>query len=95
MHTEEQSDIHNFVLSEHKNTVGYYHPLERIITSHSLSWRIVTPSSLQPLPREITNPRNKVTCPPLLEYFIPYLFFRTIILVQLFASMVRVMVWEH
>ena len=31
-------------------TLEGYHPLERIITSHSLPWGIVTPSSLQPLP---------------------------------------------
>ena len=40
-------------------TLGDYHPLEKIITSHSLPWRTVTPSSLQPLPWEITNPETK------------------------------------
>ena len=40
-------------------TLEGYHPLERIITSHSLPWGIVTPSSLQPLPWWITNPDTK------------------------------------
>ena len=40
-------------------TLGDYHPLKKIITSLSLQWGIITPSSLQPLPWEITN-RDKV-----------------------------------
>ena len=40
-------------------TLGDYDPLERIITPQSLPWRIVTPSSLQPLPWWITNPDTK------------------------------------
>ena len=40
-------------------TLEGYHPLQRIITSHSLPWGIVTPSSLQPLPWWITNPDTK------------------------------------
>ena len=40
-------------------TLGYYHRLERIITSHSLPWGIAIPSSLQPLSWGITNPDTK------------------------------------
>ena len=41
-------------------TLGDYHPLKKIITSLSLQWGIITPSSLQPLPWEITNPDKKL-----------------------------------
>ena len=62
-----------------------YYPLERIITSLSLPWGIITPwRGLSPLSRyplispTITlvdyHPRHKVTCRPLLEYHIPYPF---------------------
>ena len=36
-----REDYHLFL-----TTLGYYHPLERIITSHSLPWGIAIPSSL-------------------------------------------------
>ena len=71
-------------------TLGDYDPLERIITPQSLPWRIVTPSSLQPLPWWVTNPDTKW---PVVPFRVPYSLplFPTIILVQLFASIVRVM----
>jgi len=67
-----------------------YNPLERIITSLTLPWGIITPGEDYYLSLAILEdchplisptitpgdyqPRNKVTCPPLLEYFIPYPF---------------------
>ena len=92
-------------------TLAGYNPLERIITSLSLPggllpprddyhlrlsllWEIVTPSSLQPLPWGITNPDTE--CPVVLVTILhPLPLFRPIILVQLFAFIVRVMGWEH
>ena len=56
-------------------TLQGYHPLERIIASHSLPWGIVTPSSLSNHYTLVNyQPRHKVTCRPVLEYLIPYPF---------------------
>ena len=50
-----REDYHLFL-----TTLGDYHPLERIITSHSLPSGIVTPSSLQPcITLGITNTETK------------------------------------
>ena len=76
-------------------TLGDYHPLEKIITSHSLGLGECHPFISLTITLGDNQSRNKVTCRPLLDYFIPYPFFCTIILVQLFVSIVRVMGWEH
>ena len=72
-------------------TLQGYHPLERIITSHSLPWGIVTPSSLQPLyPGELPTPtQSDLSSRFRVPHPLPL--FPTIILVQLFAFIVRVM----
>ena len=88
-----------------------YNPLERIIISLSLPWGIITPwRGLLPLtryPGGLSPPHLSNHYPgrlPTLKQsdlsssfrvLHPLPLFRTIILVQLFASMVRVMVWEH
>ena len=91
--------------------LGDYNPLERIIISLSLPWGIITPwRGLLPLtrypgglapphlsnhyPRRLPTPKQS-DLPSSFKVLHPLPFFRTIILVQLFASMVRVMVWEH
>ena len=72
-------------------TLEGYHPLERIITSHSLPWGIVTPSSLSNhYPGELPTPtQSDLSSRFRVPHPLPL--FPTIILVQLFAFIVRVM----
>ena len=81
---------------------GGYHPLERIITSFSLPWGIITPQrELSPLTRYPGGLSPPHLCNHALPWGLPtprqsdLPLFPTIILVQLFPSIVRVMGWEH
>ena len=92
-------------------TLGDYHALEKIITSHSLPWGIIKPQRrLSPLthyPRGLSPPYLSNHYPGglptptqsdlsfLFRVLHPLPLSRTIIQVQLFSSIVRVMGWEH
>ena len=52
-------------------TLGDYHPLEKIITSHSLGLGECHPLISLTITLGDYQPRNTVTCRLLLEYFIP------------------------